>query len=205
MWIEVFDVAFEQGQEARYFETAEFGNHRMQGYRVADDGGDFRHETGYGRHHEAGGSLAVDHCLDLVAAGLFHDLLDSPRMIVEGGFVEGPGIGLKVDGCAPVFQPDVVPAIEKVLDDGALDGSTEQVCANAGTMNQQHRPFAGGSSTLDMDQVEGEAIAGFKGNDLFGLGYGQRFPRGTEMVEKCRAPKANKLQNLDGSFAPDFL
>src|SRR5205814_2072050 len=165
---------------------------------VGDDGGHLGNQAGDGGHHEAGGTLAVDDGLDLVRAGLGDDFLYGLRVVVDSRLVEIPMVGLQVDAGAPVFQPDVVPGVDKVVDHGTLHGSAKEVGAYAGSMGKEYRSLAGWIGPLHMNKVAGESVAGLKRDDLFGQSYRHRFPRGKEMEEKCRAQRPKKLRKSGG-------
>ena len=195
--IEIFDLALEKRQELGDLESAELRNYGMKRDRIADDGGDLGDQAGDGGHHEAGGALAVDHRLDLVPSGFLNDLFDRARMIVDGGLIEVPGIGLEIDAGAPVFQPDVVAAVDEVVDHGSLYGGAKQIGADARSMSQQDRSPGGWMGALHVDEVAGEAVAGFKRDDLLAESLLHGFPRGEEMEEKFRAQTAKRPQNSE--------
>lgn len=185
--VQVVRGTAQEGQQFRDLEAAELRHDGMERDSIGDDHGHLGNQAGDGGHHETGGSLAVNDGLDLVPAGLFHNFFDGTWMIEDRGFIEVPGIGLKVDTGAPVLQPHIIAAIDQVVDNGAFHRGAKQIGADAGSVNKQDGSFGGRIGAFDMDQVAGESISGFERDDLLAITFRHGAPRGKEMEQKCRA------------------
>src|SRR5260370_5625193 len=91
-------------------------------------------------------------------------------MVIDSGLIQRPAIKCEVDAGSPVFQPDIIAAFDQVVDDACLDGCAEEIGANTGAMDNQHRTLAGFNRSLHMDEIALETVLRLEGDDVFAPG-----------------------------------
>ena len=146
-------------------EFREAGNDRIQRDGIRDDGLDLRQQSGAGRRHKAGGTLAVHDRADRVATSLLSDFAYRCRMVVGGCLIKGPFIRREIDAGAPVLQPDVESVLDQDINDRLLDRCAEDIGANSRAVREENGAFRSWNRTLHVDKVAREAIPGSKGDD----------------------------------------
>ena len=108
---------------------------------------------------------------DFRAARLFDYGFDCLRMIVNCRLIQSPRVRFEIDTRAPIFQPNIVALLDKVIDDRRFHRRPKDIRANSGAVYKQDRMSARRIRAADVNEIAFKTVTGSEWNNFFRLTF----------------------------------